>query len=343
MPRQARLDVPGTLQHVTALGIERGHIFRDDQDRQNFLSRLAPLFFETQTSCYAWALLPDHFHILIKTGRVPLSQIMRRLMTGYAVSFNKRHRRNGHLFQNRYKSIICQEEPYLMELIRYIHLNPLRVGLVQDLSGLDRYPWCGHSVLLGHHPDPFLNKGGNDLVLLLFEKDVRPARQAYRYFVAQGVKQGHRPEFQGGGVTRCNAKGNGNETKPGRLDERILGEGKFVENILKEKAKKKTQSKIQMVLEDLIELVTGWLALDKEDLLSGRRKKEVGSGRALISYIGSHELGYRFTELGQALNIHPVSAARNSDKGKKLFNQYKNRWRKSSCSGGPRPKQNPGL
>ena len=98
-----------------------------------------------------------------------------------------------------------------------------------------------------------------------------------------------------------------------------------------------------MVLEDLIEIVAGWLALDKEDLLSRRRKKDVGSGRALISYIGSHELGYRFTELGQALNIHPVSAARNSDKGKKLFNHFKKQWRKSSRPRVPRPKQNPGL
>ncbi len=340
MPRQPRLDVPGVLQHVTALGIERGHIFRDDQDRQNFLNRLAPLFWETQTNCYAWALMPDHFHVLIKTGLVPLSHIMRRLMTGHAVSFNKRHRRNGHLFQNRYKSIICQEEPYLMELIRYIHLNPLRVGLVQDLAGLEQYRWCGHSVLLGHHPNPFKDHGGNDLVLLLFEKDARKARKAYCRFMAQGVNQGRRPEFQGGGATRGSVKWASNEIKGGSLDERILGEGEFVEKILKEKIEVKAQKRIQMVLEDLIEIVAGWLALDKEDLLSGRRKKDVGSGRALISYIGSHELGYRFTELGQALNIHPVSAARNSDKGKKIFMNFKNRWERLSQSTGPKPKGN---
>ena len=161
MPRKARLEVPNTLQYVTDRGIERSQIFLDDRDRQDFLNRMGPLFLETQTLCYAWALLSDHFHLLLKTSYVPLSTIMRRLLTGYAVSFNKRHKRNGHLFQNRYKSTVCQEEPYFRELIRYIHLNPLRVGSVQDLAELDRYPWSGHSALLGRLPDPLETNGGS--------------------------------------------------------------------------------------------------------------------------------------------------------------------------------------
>ena len=97
-----------------------------------------------------------HFHILLRTGPTPLSKTMRRLMTGYAVTFNKRHKRSGHLFQNRYKSIVCEEDPYLLELIRYIHLNPLRAKLVQDLEELDKYPWAGHSAILGHRKNPLL-------------------------------------------------------------------------------------------------------------------------------------------------------------------------------------------
>ena len=81
---------------------------------------------------------------------------MRRLMTGYAVTFNLRHRRSGHLFQNRYKSVVCEEDAYLLELIRYIHLNPLRASLVQDLQELDKYPWTGHSTILGHRKNPLL-------------------------------------------------------------------------------------------------------------------------------------------------------------------------------------------
>ena len=102
MPRQARLDAPGLLQHVIGRGIERRKIFKDDHDRENFLTRLALILDKTQTQCYAWAL--------IRTGLTPLSKVMRRLMTGYSVTFNKRHKRSGHLFQNRYKSVVCEEE-----------------------------------------------------------------------------------------------------------------------------------------------------------------------------------------------------------------------------------------
>jgi putative transposase len=148
MPRKARLDAPGILQHVMARGIERRKIFWDDKDRTLFLERLAIILEETQTQCYAWALIPNHFHLLLRTGPTPLGTVMRRLMTGYAVTFNRRHRRAGHLFQNRYKSVVCEEDPYLLELIRYIHLNPLRAKLVKDLKALDKYPWTGHSALL---------------------------------------------------------------------------------------------------------------------------------------------------------------------------------------------------
>ena len=156
MPRQARLDAPGVLQHVMARGIERRKIFWDDKDRSSFLERLALILEETQTQCYAWTLIPNHFHLLLRTGPTPLSTVMRRLMTGYAVTFNRRHRRAGHLFQNRYKSVVCEEDTYLLELTRYIHLNPLRARLVEDLKSLDKYQWAGHSVLMGKQKNPLI-------------------------------------------------------------------------------------------------------------------------------------------------------------------------------------------
>jgi putative transposase len=161
MPRQPRLDAPGLLQHVMARGIDRAKIFRDDKDRNSFLDRLADILEQTQTQCYAWALIPNHFHLLLRTGPTPLSKLMRRLMTGYAVTFNKRHKRSGHLFQNRYKSVVCEEDPYLLELVRYIHLNPLRAKLVKDLKELDKYPWTGHSAILGHRKNPLIPEVGN--------------------------------------------------------------------------------------------------------------------------------------------------------------------------------------
>jgi putative transposase len=113
------------------------------------MGRLEVLFPETKTSCYAWALLQNHAHFLFRTGKQPLARLMRRLLTGYALSFNLRHRRQRHLFQNRYKSIVRQEDAYLMELVRYIHLNPVRAGIVTDVGELKGHPYCGHSGLMG--------------------------------------------------------------------------------------------------------------------------------------------------------------------------------------------------
>ena len=119
MPRLARLDSPGVLHHVMGRGIEKTNIFITDEDREDFVSRLADLAGKKAIKIYAWALLPNHFHLLCKTQNKPLASNMRKLLTGYVVNFNRRHKRHGHLFQNRYKSIVCQEENYLRELVRY--------------------------------------------------------------------------------------------------------------------------------------------------------------------------------------------------------------------------------
>ena len=136
MPRKARIDAPGALHHIILRGIERRVIFKDSQDYQNFITRLANVLTDTETPCYAWAQMTNHVHLLLRTGEVPISTVMRRLLTGYAQQFNRRHQRNGYLFQNRYKSILCEEDAYLKELVRYIHLNPIRAGIVKDLKVL---------------------------------------------------------------------------------------------------------------------------------------------------------------------------------------------------------------
>ena len=155
MPRGPRLDAPATLHHVMVQGIEGRAIVRDDQDRDDGVRRLGEVAVAKGLTVYAWALLPNHRHLLVRTGATPLARAMRSLLTGYAGAFNRRHRRRGHLFQNRYKSIVVEEEPDLLELVRYLHLNPLRAKVVPDLRGLDRYPYTGHAVLLGRRRCPW--------------------------------------------------------------------------------------------------------------------------------------------------------------------------------------------
>ena len=119
-------------------------------------------------------------------GTTPLATLMRRLLTGYAVYFNRRHRRHGQLFQNRYKSIICQEDAYLKELVRYIHLNPLRAKIVDDVSELNSYAYCGHSVLMGKRKHAWQDTG---YVLSYFGKSIREARKRYLAYVKEGIEQ----------------------------------------------------------------------------------------------------------------------------------------------------------
>ena len=149
MPRQARLDAPGTLHHVIIRGIEKRKIVDDKKDQNIFVERMGQIALDTDTTIYAWALMTNHAHILLKSGQQGLSTFMRRFLTGYAINYNKRHKRYGHLFQNRYKSIVCDEDTYFMELVRYIHLNPLRANIIKDLQGLNSYLYSGHHCIMG--------------------------------------------------------------------------------------------------------------------------------------------------------------------------------------------------
>jgi REP element-mobilizing transposase RayT len=223
-------------------GIERRRIVEDEQDRKEFVLRLGKLASETLTSIYAWALLSNHAHILLSSGPLGLAKFMRRFLTGYAVSYNLRHRRHGHVFQNRYKSIVCDGDSYFTELVRYIHLNPLRVKLVKDLKGLEKYPYCGHGAILGTVKNEWQDR---DSVLAQFGSREGDAKGAYRRFVEEGVALGRRPELVGGGLVRSlggwsEVKSQRRRGEPELSDERILGSGEFVERIMRE-AEARTQ------------------------------------------------------------------------------------------------------
>jgi putative transposase len=180
MPRQARLDSPGALHHVIIRGIEKKEIVADKYDRTDFVKRMGELAQETGTSIYAWSLMTNHAHILLKSGSLGLSKYMRRFLTGYAIAYNIRHKRHGHLFQNRYKSIVCDEDAYFKELVRTIHLNPLRAKIVKSLSALDRYVWCGHCVIMGRKKREWQDR---NYVLAWFGTKESEVKSAYREYV----------------------------------------------------------------------------------------------------------------------------------------------------------------
>jgi REP element-mobilizing transposase RayT len=313
MPRQPRLDSPGLLQHVIVRGIERSDIFRDDGDRTRFVARLGKLLGETGTDCLAWALIPNHFHLLLRPNRGELSRFMRRLLTGYAVTFNRRHRRVGHLFQNRYKSLVCEEEPYLLELVRYIHLNPLRAGMVANLEELDRYPWCGHAVLLGNN---VLNGQSVEEVLALFAGQIRTARHNYRRFLADGIRQGNRPELVGGPLRRREVSDDA--SGPADFDGRVLGGRDFLESLRAEPdpGDRKPQG---MDLDTLRNRVADLFQLQPEDLGRRGRQSQNSEARALFCYLGVRSLRHTGVKVGAELAMGVSSVSRAVRRGEDLL------------------------
>jgi REP element-mobilizing transposase RayT len=313
MPRQARLDIPGLLQHVIVRGIERSDIFLDDDDLELFVERFGSLLVETDTDCFAWALLPNHFHLLLRCNHFALSHFMRRLLTGYAVTFNRRHARSGHLFQNRYKSIVCEEEPYLLELIRYIHLNPLRAGLVHDLEELDRYPWCGHAALLGQKA---LAGQTIDEILALFARRKKEARHAYRQFLSDGIAMGKRPELVGGGLRRSQLL-ESNVVVMGDYDERVLGSGDFVAS-LREEPRLGGKLSLTMDLSSLQARVYDYFKLPAAAILRRGRRNQYSEARELFCYLAVRDLGYSCAKVGGMICMGTPSVSRAVRRGGEL-------------------------
>jgi putative transposase len=324
MPRQSRIDAPGALHHVLIRGIERRKIFRDDADRENFLDRLGGILVETSTASYGWALLSNHVHLLLRTGTVPLATVMARLLTGYVVSFNRRHRRHGYLFQNRYKSILCQEDPYLLELVRYIHLNPLRARIVRDLKELEDFPYAGHGALLGKQKRPWQDVA---YVLAQFGGGVGEARRRYRAYVKAGTGQGRRPELVGGGLVRSLggwAKAKVVRKGEGRLkgDERILGDSQFVLKVLEQcEEGLERRYRLQAIGYDFGKLLRRAAALcgvSPEDISARSKQPRVVEARSLLCFWAVRELGMSATAAAKRLNISQPAVSIAARRGEKI-------------------------
>jgi putative transposase len=324
MPRTARIDAPGALHHVIVCGIARQAIFRDDRDRARLLDRLAALLEESGSACYAWALIPNHFHLLLRTGRLPLAQVMRRLLTGYAMAFNGRYRRAGHVFQNRYKSILCQEEPYLLELVRYIHLNPVRAGLVPDKEGLDGYAYTGHSTIMGRHERPWQDTA---FVLLHFGRRLGRARQRYREFVLQGIALGQRPDLIGGGLVRSaggwsmvNVRRRAGAAMKG--DERILGDSDFVVRVLAEAEEdlvRRHRRRARGVdLEQVGRRVAEVMEVSAAGVYAPGKQRRRVQARSLLCYWAVRELGYSMTAVAERLGISAAAVSQSVARGEQI-------------------------
>jgi REP element-mobilizing transposase RayT len=305
-------------------GIERRKIFRDNKDKDNFVERLSNIIKDTYTSCYAWSLLSNHVHLFLRTGDHPIATVMQRLLTGYAVTFNRRYRRHGQLFQNRYKSVLCQEDLYFIELVRYIHLNPLRANIVKDYSSLGRYKYCGHGVIIGNKRNDWQDV---DYVLGFYSKKRKIAQKHYKEYVSEGIGKGRRPDLVGGGLIR--SMGGWSEARKlekgerrVKGDERILGDSQFVLDTLQvaeEKFERSYELKARGYdLDSVGERVGEIFSIKPEEIYSPGKYKRLIKPRSVFCYWAVRELGETATSLAKKIGLTQPGVSKSVLRGEKI-------------------------
>jgi putative transposase len=271
MARRPRVFASGLLYHVIVRGNQRRKTFRSDDDYKAYLERLEKYRAKFRVRIYAYCLMPNHVHLLLETGAAPLAKFMQGLQQSYTQYFNRSYRKVGHLFQGRYKAIICDKDRYLLALVRYIHLNAVRAGLAKRP---ERYPHSGHNSYLMNGTTKIVEAG--PILRLLGGK------KGYEGFVQEGMSESH------------------NEDYYAVKDQRFLGEEGFGEELSRGagvEEERKPRRSIEAVLKEIArELQT------TPDLLRGRdRRWDVSTKRtqAVVSLV--REYGYRVSEVAQYL------------------------------------------
>ena len=302
MPRQARLDAPGVLHHVMVRGIEQGKIVDGRKDREDFIRRMGRIAVDSGTSIYAWAIMNNHTHILLRSGNTGLAAYMKGLLT---VAYNLRYKRHGHLFQNRYKSIVCEEETYFQEVIRYIHLNPLRAGEVKSIPELDRYPWSGHAAIMGQIDNDWQDKA---YVLSVFGSTPVRAVEIYRRYLQEGISEVSRTKsYTGFDKERSPSQGI-------KGDERIIGSSEFIERIIGKEEElsnlntypEERRQEFEMEIENTCEQA----GITIFELRAGSRRRAVSRVRRELVCRLAGGYGMSLSEVGRELGVSVSAVSR---------------------------------
>ncbi|MBD3346341.1 MAG: hypothetical protein GF401_14900 [Chitinivibrionales bacterium] len=311
MPRKRRISIPGAVHHIISRGIDGREIFIDDNDRRFFIARIGRLLQENNYRCYAWALMSNHYHFLIRTSTVSLSRFMRKLNTTYAMYFNKRHTKQGYVYQDRYRSRICQERVYFLELVRYIHLNPVRGGVVKNLKELESYPWCGHGGIVGYNKPEWQQSGE---VLARFCKSRKNAIQAYLSFMQEGLEKDTGLFQEDIYIFKDKQAQQSNKA----VDDRIIGDRSFIEEVLHkaklDHEKEKLISKVDKDIRQVAEWICRSNGIKMQDLLRKGRMNSRSKARETFCF-KAHSLGITMKEIADFLGIGVPSVSKLYYKG----------------------------
>jgi putative transposase len=271
MARRPRLLAPGVLYHVIVRGNHRQKTFSNPSDYQAYLERLGRYRKLLGVTVYAYCLMPNHVHLLVETGSQPLSRFMQGLQQSYTQYFNRRHRKVGHLFQGRYKAIVCDKDEYLLSLVRYIHLNPIRGNMVRKL---DEYPYSGHR--------NYVAGRGSEVLEPRRVLDMLGGRAGYRRFVLEGLNDGHREDYY--------------QVE----DQRFLGAEEFAQK-LKRKVNEEEIPGRKKQLSVVFGSAARAVEVEPQVLEGADRGWEVSQSRALIGYVLIRRLGYQLKDVAKCL------------------------------------------
>jgi REP element-mobilizing transposase RayT len=275
MARKPRIHVPGGVYHVLLRGNAGQDIFFDDEDRYHFYLLLQEGTSRFGHRIHGFCLMNNHVHLAVQVGEEPLSKIMQNLSFRYTRWVNRKQKRIGHLFQGRYKAILVEHDSYLLELVRYIHLNPVRAKMVRQPGS---YPWSGHRCYLGKDTLPWLH---TDWVLSQFGKRLNTCRKRYEEFVRAGRGEGYRAEFHGGGK-----------------DQRVLGEERFVKKVLDTEVYQPYKPQ-QIKFNDLVRQVCKEYDLTEEDLVTPSRNRYASEARQVIGWLALKTDNITLTEVAR--------------------------------------------
>ena len=280
--RKPRLHYHGAMYHVITRGNSRQQIFSEQDDYKIFLEYLRTLKERKPFELYAFCLMPNHVHLLIEVKKEPLSVIMQRLLTGYTRYFNMKNKKRGHLFQGRYKAILCEKDSYLLELVRYIHLNPVRAKIVKKPS---QWEWSGHGSLLGTVKNELIDE---EDMLKLFCSEKNKARSLYEEFIRDGVALGHRGDY----YPREKVPYLGNDRY---IEKHISMHLDLIEN------KTPGTVKCSVTMKEILSRVCAGNGISQEAVQGGSRRREISSVRK--EFIRSaFKSGHRAADIARFLN-----------------------------------------
>jgi REP element-mobilizing transposase RayT/AraC-like DNA-binding protein len=312
MPRKARVTVVGAVHHIMSRGIEGKKIFFDDEDRNFFLNHLENLLVKTGYLLYAWCLMENHYHLLIRVNDYPLGAAMRALNGRYAQYFRKKGGTRGYLFQDRYKSIVTQDQHYIEEMVRYIHLNPIRAGLCSTIEELDTYSWSGHAVIVGMQSWCIQNTHD---VLKRFAKQRKKAIVLYRGFLKAGLDKDP-------AIYTTIRKNNLQSEHIHNAGCWVIGNKEFVSKAVADDKVKRTRlaryAKENVTLKEVVRKISKqWGIADREIMKRGRNNIRSDTRKA-CAYICNRYYHFPVIQIAQYFNISSPSVSKMISEGERL-------------------------